>query len=101
MRTNTPAKPQRDTGAATAPRRREPAPPHDPPPTETGLSAPRVRGRHRKPRSRKVLLAGGLALVAGALSLVRLASGPSPDGVGTVEAEPRPDPVTTGTDTAT
>ncbi|GAA2584911.1 hypothetical protein GCM10010304_29530 [Streptomyces roseoviolaceus] len=100
MRTNTPAKPQRDTGAATAPRRREPAPPHEPPPTETGLSAPRVRGRHRKPRSRKVLLAGGLALAAGALSLVRLASGPSPDGVGTVEAEPRPDPVTTGTDTA-
>ncbi|GHD11257.1 hypothetical protein GCM10010313_34200 [Streptomyces violarus] len=102
MRTNTPAKPQPDTGPATAPRRREPAPPHEPPPAETGVFAPRVRGRHRKPRSRKVLLAaGGLALAAGALSLVRLAPGPSPDRVGTVEAEPRPDPVTTGTDQAT
>ncbi|MFC9133231.1 hypothetical protein ACFT4A_41205 [Streptomyces sp. NPDC057099] len=83
MRTNTPTRPQRDTGA-----------------TETGLFTPRVRGRHRKPRSPKALLAaGGLALAAGALSLVRLASGPSPGGVGTVEAGPRPDPVTTGTDT--
>ncbi|MGW0863972.1 hypothetical protein [Streptomyces sp. NPDC002611] len=81
--TNTPTRPQRDTGA-----------------TETGLFAPRVRGRHRKPRSPKALLAaGGLALAAGALSLVRLTSGPSPDGVGTVEAGPSPDPVTTGTDT--
>ncbi|MFF4487103.1 hypothetical protein ACFY0F_11505 [Streptomyces sp. NPDC001544] len=50
------------------------------------------RGRHRKPRPRKALIAaGGLALAASALSLVRLA----PDaGVGvprTAEAEPRPD----------
>ncbi|MFF7308628.1 hypothetical protein [Streptomyces sp. NPDC008137] len=82
MRTNTPTRPRQDIGT-----------------TETGLFAPRVRGRHRKPRSPKALLAaGGLALAAGALSLVRLASGPSPDGVGTVEAGPRPDPVTTGTD---
>ncbi|MGA5359030.1 hypothetical protein [Streptomyces purpurascens] len=96
MRTNTPTEPQRDTRAATAPCHREP------PPTETGLFTPRVRGRHRKPRSHKVMLAaGGLALAAGALNLVRLASGPSPDAVGTVEAEPRPDPVTTGTDQAT
>ncbi|MEV6052228.1 hypothetical protein [Streptomyces sp. NPDC052107] len=53
--------------------------------------APGVRrGRHRKPRPRKVLLAaGGLALAAGVLSLVRV----SPEsGVGapdTAEAEPR------------
>ncbi|MFF4017494.1 hypothetical protein [Streptomyces sp. NPDC001843] len=56
-------------------------------------SAPMFRrGRHRKPRPRKALIAaGGLALAASALSLVRLA----PDaGVGvprTAEAEPRPD----------
>ncbi|MGI5428262.1 hypothetical protein [Streptomyces sp. CA-179760] len=82
MRTNTPTRPQQDTGV-----------------TETGLFTPRVRGRHRKPRSHKALLAaGGLALAAGTLGLVRLASVPSPDGIGTVEAEPRPDPVTTGTD---
>ncbi|WAZ23751.1 hypothetical protein STRCI_005115 [Streptomyces cinnabarinus] len=47
------------------------------------------RGRHRRPRPRKVLLAaGGLALAAGALSLVR----PTPDSglgsLGTPEAEP-------------
>ena len=107
MTTNTPTKPQRDTtGAATPPLRREPAAPRptaprEPAPTETGPFAPRVRGRHRKPRPRKVLLAaGGLALAAGALNLARLASGPSTDGVGTVEAEPRPDPVSTGTDQA-
>ncbi|MEG8276850.1 hypothetical protein [Streptomyces sp. AHA2] len=58
-----------------------------------------MRGRHRKPRPRKVLLAaGGLALAAGALSLLRL-SGPAPDGPGgTHEAGPLPGPVTTGTD---
>ncbi|MFI6376277.1 hypothetical protein [Streptomyces sp. NPDC050546] len=101
MRANTPTRPQWDTGAATAPRRTGPTAPAEPPPqAETGPFTPRVRGRHRKPRSHKALLAaGGLALAAGALSLVRLAPGPSPDGVGTVEAEPRPDPVTTGTDT--
>ncbi|MFH9004028.1 hypothetical protein ACH4E5_12410 [Streptomyces afghaniensis] len=87
--TNTSAKPQQNTGA----------------PEETDPFSPRARGgRHRKPRPRKALLAaGGLALAAGALSLVRLTSGPGPstDSVGTVEAEPRPDPVTTGTDEAT
>ncbi|MFC9683422.1 hypothetical protein [Streptomyces sp. NPDC056948] len=99
MRTNTPTRPQRDTGTATAPRRKEPTAPAEPAPAETAPFTPRVRGRHRKPRSHKALLAaGGLALAAGALSLVRLASVPGPDGVGSVEAEPRPDPVTTGTD---
>jgi hypothetical protein len=44
----------------------------------------RPRGRHRKPRPRRTLFAvGGLALAAGALSLLRLA--PQPSG-GTVEA---------------
>ncbi|MEU1848127.1 hypothetical protein ABZ499_02280 [Streptomyces sp. NPDC019990] len=77
--TKTPARPERDIGVG-----------------------PRVRGRHRKPRPRKALLAaGGLALAAGALGLVRLTSGPASDGVGTVEAEPRPDPVTTAADRAT
>ncbi|MEW2259387.1 hypothetical protein [Streptomyces sp. NPDC047869] len=51
------------------------------------------RGRHRKPRPRKVLFAaGGLALAAGVLSLVRAAP---ESGVGvpdTALAEPRPDP---------
>ncbi|MEU0730134.1 hypothetical protein [Streptomyces sp. NPDC006140] len=99
MTTNTPATPRRNTGAATAPRRPEPARPGEPAPAEPDSFAPRVRGRHRKPRPRKVLLAaGGLALAAGALSLVRLVSGPGTDSVGTVEAEPRPDPVPTGTD---
>ncbi|MFF7792192.1 hypothetical protein [Streptomyces sp. NPDC007991] len=86
MTTNKPAMPQRDTGA----------------PGETGSFSPRARGgRHRKPRPRKALLAaGGIALAAGALSLVRLASGPATDSVGTVEAQPRPDPVTAGSDDA-
>ena len=40
---------------------------------EGGIRLFGPRGRHRKPRPRKVLLAaGGLALAAGALSLVRL-----------------------------
>ncbi|GGW36262.1 hypothetical protein AB0E64_07060 [Streptomyces caelestis] len=92
--TNTPAKPQRNTPY-------EPGTPCEPDPTETGPVSPRSRGRHRKPRPRKALLAaGGLALAAGALSLVRLTSGPGTDSVATVEAEPRPDPVTTGTDEA-
>lgn len=86
MTTDKPAMPQRDTGA--------PGETDDP-------FSPRTRGRHRKPRPRKALLAaGGIALAAGALSLVRLASGPATDSVGTVEAESRPDPVTTGSDEA-
>jgi len=50
------------------------------------------RGRHRRPRPRKVLLAvGGLAVAAGVLSLVRLAPDSGVGGVGTAEAEPSPD----------
>ncbi|NGO49097.1 hypothetical protein [Streptomyces ureilyticus] len=42
----------------------------------------RPRGRHRKPRPRRMLMAvGGLALAAGALSLMRLAPEP-PGGTG-------------------
>ncbi|MFD4572246.1 hypothetical protein ACFWNK_15120 [Streptomyces sp. NPDC058417] len=50
----------------------------------------RHRGRHRKPRSPRGALfaAGGLALTAGALSLVRLAPDPRP-GAGAPEAAPR------------
>ncbi|MET7292019.1 hypothetical protein ABZS79_07720 [Streptomyces griseoloalbus] len=66
----------------------------DEPPAAT-VHTPHFRGRHRKPRPRKALLAaGGLALAAGAVSLVRLAA--TPDG-GAVAA-PRPVP---HTDTAT
>ncbi|MFC9932028.1 hypothetical protein [Streptomyces sp. NPDC127190] len=54
------------------------------------------RGRHRKPRPRKVLLAaGGLALVAGVLSLVRVTPESGVGAPGTAEAEPRLDPGTT------
>ncbi len=64
-----------------------PAPRPDESPGRTG---PRLRGRHRKPRPRKILLAaGGLALTAGALGLVRLASAPGGEDIG-VEAAPRP-----------
>lgn len=63
------------------------------------------RGRHRRPRPRKVLLAAGsLALAAGALSVVRLLPGPGGDTGGVrAGAEPRvesggrdpaPDPAT-------
>ncbi|MEU6809244.1 hypothetical protein ABZ920_09585 [Streptomyces sp. NPDC046831] len=55
------------------------------------LGGLRVRGRHRRPRHRKVLLAaGGLALAAGALSLVRLAPESGVGGLGAAEAEPQP-----------
>ncbi|MEU9732373.1 hypothetical protein AB0E07_13110, partial [Streptomyces sp. NPDC048002] len=48
------------------------------------------RGRHRRPRPRKVLLAaGGLALAAGALTLVRLPPASGPGGLAAPEAEPR------------
>jgi hypothetical protein len=51
------------------------------------------RGRHRRPRPRKVLFAvGGLALAAGALSLVRMAPESGVGGIGgTAEADPRQD----------
>ncbi|MFJ3666025.1 hypothetical protein ACIPSE_06195 [Streptomyces sp. NPDC090106] len=62
---------------------------------DSGPSVPRPfgpRGRHRRPRPRKVLLAaGGLALAAGALSLVRLTPDPGGPGAATAEAEPRID----------
>ncbi|MET7458266.1 hypothetical protein ABZT03_41855 [Streptomyces sp. NPDC005574] len=59
------------------------------------LFAPRVRGRHRRPRPRKVLLAaGGLALAAGVLSLVRLAPDSGVAGIDSAEAEPSADPGT-------
>src|SRR5690349_20801821 len=53
-----------------------------------GLWVPRPRGRHRRPRPRKVLFAaGGLALAAGVLSLVRLSPDPGgAGGPGTAEA---------------
>lgn len=60
---------------------------------------PLPRGRHRRPRPRKILLAvGGLAVAAGVLSLVRLAPESGVGGLGTAEAEPRPDPGTGATD---
>ncbi|MEH0546491.1 hypothetical protein QA802_26440 [Streptomyces sp. B21-105] len=63
---------------------------------------PRARGRHRRPRPRKVLFAvGGLALAAGVLTLLR----PAPDAGGTnalgaTETEPQPDLVTSADDDA-
>ncbi|WP_406442759.1 hypothetical protein OHB14_27790 [Streptomyces sp. NBC_01613] len=51
------------------------------------------RGRHRRPRPRRVLYAaGGLALAAGVLSLVRMTPESGVGGVGTAEADPRQDP---------
>ncbi len=53
------------------------------------------RGRHRRPRPRKILFAvGGLAVAAGVLSLVRLTPESGVGGLGTAEADPRPDPGT-------
>ncbi|MGW5614581.1 hypothetical protein [Streptomyces sp. NPDC003877] len=112
--TDTPAKPRQETTAAR-PRRPDPAAPHgpyapyeayeayeayeQPSAAEPGPFAARTRGRHRKPRPRKVLLAaGGLVLAVGALSLVRLSAGTGPDGTGTIEAEPPPHPVVSDTD---
>ncbi|MFB7108089.1 hypothetical protein [Streptomyces sp. NPDC056190] len=54
---------------------------------------PRARGRHRRRRPRKALLAaGGLAVAAGVLSLVRLAPESGPTRLGAVEAEPHAAP---------
>ncbi|WP_445279184.1 hypothetical protein [Streptomyces sp. DSM 118148] len=54
---------------------------------------PGHRGRHRRPRPRKVLLAaGGLALAAGVLSLVRAAPESGVGAPDTAQAEPRLDP---------
>ncbi|MFF9621795.1 hypothetical protein [Streptomyces griseosporeus] len=50
----------------------------------------RPRGRHRRRPPRKAaLVAGGLVLAAGALSLVRLAPETGVPGLGTAEAEPQ------------
>ncbi|MFE0258287.1 hypothetical protein [Streptomyces sp. NPDC059010] len=58
-------------------------------PTPTRLFTP--RGRHRRPRPRKVLLAaGGLALAAGALSLVRLTPDPVATDLGATESGDTP-----------
>ncbi|WLW52629.1 hypothetical protein [Streptomyces sp. YU58] len=101
--TDTPAKPQRTTTPTTPAPLGHPAAPPEPLATGgTRLFTP--RGRHRRPRPRKVLLvAGGLALAAGALSLVRLTPDSGVTGLGTAEAEPRPDDpgTATGTDRAT
>ncbi|MFJ9813775.1 hypothetical protein ACIRU3_00640 [Streptomyces sp. NPDC101151] len=71
--------------AAETVRQAEPAPEPVPPAVR--------RGRHRKPRPRKVLLAaGGLALAAGVLSLVRVTPESGVGAPGTAEAEPRLDP---------
>lgn len=82
------------TATVTAP---TPTPAPVPTPA-TEITPPRLfgpRGRHRRPRPRKVLLAaGGLALAAGALSLVRMTPEtglPGGLGAGPAEAEPRPD----------
>ncbi|WP_048572628.1 hypothetical protein [Streptomyces leeuwenhoekii] len=85
MTTDTPATPHHRTEAGTAP-----LPPYGARPRAWG-----PRGRHRRPpRPRKLLLgAGGLALAAGALSLVRIVSDPAAGGSGTMHA-PRPDRVT-------
>ncbi|MFE5817939.1 hypothetical protein [Streptomyces sp. NPDC056479] len=54
-----------------------------------------ARGRHRRPRPRKVLLAaGGLALAAGALSLVRLTPDSGVTGLAAPESDPAPAPGT-------
>lgn len=65
-----------------------------------GRPAPRPRGRHRRPRPRKLLFAvGGMALAAGALSLLRLASDPAGGGAST--AGPAPTAADEVTDEAT
>lgn len=54
-----------------------------------------TRGRHRRPRPRRVLFAvGGLALAAGALSLVRMAPESVIGGMGTPDGEPTSGTVT-------
>ncbi|MDL5203476.1 hypothetical protein [Streptomyces sp. ALI-76-A] len=98
MTTDTPAKPGRATTRAATP----PPEPYDDTGPATRLRTP--RGRHRRPRPHRLLLtAGGLALAAGVLSLVRLTSDPGVGGLGTAKAGPRPDAPdtapTTGPDT--
>lgn len=53
------------------------------------IAPPLPRGRHRRRRPRKILLAvGALAVAAGVLGLVRLAPESGVGGLGTAEAEP-------------
>ncbi|MFF9452703.1 hypothetical protein [Streptomyces flaveolus] len=60
-------------------------------PTAPRPRLPRIRGRHRRPRPRKaVLAAGGLALAAGALSLVRLVPEPGGGALDGYRAEAAP-----------
>ncbi|GCB46440.1 hypothetical protein [Streptomyces sp. NL15-2K] len=90
MTTNTQERPERATTQVTATAQPES---YDP---GTRLRSP--RGRHRKPRPRKMLLAaGGLAVAAGVLSLVRLTPDTNVQSLSTSEAEPSPD-LDTGTD---
>ncbi|MFI6035167.1 hypothetical protein ACIBBD_13565 [Streptomyces sp. NPDC051315] len=57
-----------------------------------------ARGRHRRPRPRKTLFAaGGLVVIAGVLSFLRMTPDSGVGGLGTAEAGARPDPVL-GTD---
>jgi hypothetical protein len=80
--TDTAVRPETDTEAA-----------RDSPAVVEPLRPWTPRGRHRRPRPRKVLLAaGGLALAAGVLSLVRMVPESGVGGVSTAEAEPSPDP---------
>ncbi|MFI9548432.1 hypothetical protein ACIHAR_31720 [Streptomyces sp. NPDC052016] len=79
-----------------SPRRADPATAPEP---SAFLRSPRSRGRHRRPRPRKVLFAaGGLALAAGALSLIRLTPDAGVGGVDTAEAGPRLEPTAHSTD---
>jgi hypothetical protein len=93
MATDTQKRLERATTQATTPAQPEP---YDP-----GTRVRSPRGRHRKPRPRKMLLAaGGLAVAAGVLSLVRLTPDPNVQSLGTAETEPGPD-TDTGTDRPT
>lgn len=75
--------------AETRIRRRGPAGAAEPGGWFSGLR----RGRHRKPRPRRALLAaGGLVLAAGVLSLVRMTPESGVGAPGTAAAEPRLDP---------
>ncbi|MEU0741635.1 hypothetical protein [Streptomyces sp. NPDC006134] len=80
MTTDTPATPHHCPGSGTAP-----------PPPDAAVPRPwGPRGRHRRPpRPRRLLLgAGGLALAAGALSLVRIVPDPGTGGSDTAQAAP-------------
>ncbi|WP_234381874.1 hypothetical protein [Streptomyces dysideae] len=89
------------TGSTRSGTQAEPTPGADDT-TPPGTPGPHLfgsRGRHRRPRPRRVLLAaGGLVLAAGALSLVRLMPDPGADGLSTAKGTPDPAP---GKDTST